>query len=129
MASSSPVENSATRGPARDLQRRRADRRRHSERCGRKPDPGAEDPRAALDVFAAARIDWPANGRIDANAAVDDAALLLHDDRIGAGRHLRAGEDARRRARARALADAAGGDPLADAKHAARLATSPARSA
>jgi hypothetical protein len=99
ITSSSPVENSATRR-RRNTVSRAAPTEAATPTCGgRQPRAGGQHLGAGRDVLAAA-ADPLARMRhmVHGHGHRPPRAQLLHHHRIGAGRHRRAGEDARRRA-------------------------------
>ena len=128
ITSSSPVENSATRGPRRHVQARHADRGREADGGGIQAVAGLQHAVPPQDVFALAADGHAGRGPlVDADGAEGIVqsrgrhgfAVLLHHHRIGAAWHLRAGEDAGRTAGGQRQADLAGGDALADGQHGA----------
>ena len=96
--SSSPVKNRATAAGDRPAARQ-PDRGRQAEVAAGQPDAGRQNCRAGRMSSPARRMYSPGCGTwLMTTTASPSLALLLHHHRVGAGRHRRAGEDARRRA-------------------------------
>ena len=115
---SSPVENSATRTRRRTSSVGQTDRGGERHVLRGEPPAGRQHDRALAHILAGK----PAVGASFQPRRHDDvialgAHVLLHEHRVGAGRHRRAGEDADRLAGAdRTRRGAAGGQPSADRK-------------
>ena len=101
-----------------DFNRGETERGRERHVLRRKPPAGRQRHRAGRDVFAGeAAVGAAFEPRRHDHGAAVDAAILLHEHRIGARRHRRAGEDADRFAvMQRAARGMPGGDPIHDRK-------------
>ncbi len=121
--SSSPVENSATRGrrttgssaAPTDAARPSACGVRRAPRCSTALPRRTSSPRRR--IHCAVLRQHVRRARCPGPSPGNGLALLLHHDGVGARRHLAAGEDARRRARLQRLAGHAGRDALRHRQH------------